>query len=799
MSSENWNAKWIWYDKKQRAAGENGNYHQLVYFRREFYVPNANCTLKINVSADSRYRLFLNEESVSIGPCKGDGNTWYYETVDLTNKIKEGKNIIAAWVIHYGDYNTSPSGKAGPASVCRTSKGGFLLDGILKDTDSSVLEDLSSGDGWKCMLDSAVSFAQEDFTLYVGGTEIVDGCELPHDWKSINYNDAQWRAATVVSDIMDQNWGSLSDWQLTERIIPQMYERPTDFSNVKAYSKEQWNKAELEEFLCSTKGKDLILPSGSKTFIEVDAGEFTTGYPEITMVGGAGSIVQILCAECYESLSSSSDKRQKFVRDEPNNQKLMGPIDVYKVAGVYEESENRCEIYEPLLSRCFRFIRLEVEVGKEALTIKNFRFREAAYPLEVKGSFECSEPSFSKIWEISKNTLSRCMHETYVDTPYYEHMQYEMDTCLQSIYTYCISGDDRLARKAMEDFHSSLLPCGLLQSRYPAAAHQVIVGFSFYWIHMIYDHYMYFGDKTLIKKYLPAVDAILGWFERHINNEGIVGVLPQKYWHFVDWVPEWDKCYGAPTAKNKGPVTIFSLMYSAALNKAAELCTGLGRIDTALEYNKRATAVNEAVKAACWSEELGLYRDGPEASEYSQHTQLWAILSEAVSGQASYKLMNTMLENKEISKVSYAMSYFLFRAMSKADLYDNAFGYWELWQKQVDMNLTTWVEDPVNQRSDCHGWSAVPLYDFPSEILGVKPSAPGYAGITVQPHPGSLTWAKGKVPTSRGEVLVNWSIDQAGIFSIEVNSPSAIPIKIILPDHSCFEFLGGTNQVQCHM
>jgi len=240
-------------------------------------------------------------------------------------------------------------------------------------------------------------------------------------------------------------------------------------------------------------------------------------------------------------------------------------------------------------------------------------------------------------------------------------------------------------------------------------------------------------------------------------------------------------------------------MYSAALNKAAELCKGMGRLDTAVEYNKKAAMLNQAVNTCCWSKEKGLYRDGPSVEEYSQHTQIWAILSEAVAEKASNELMKKTLEYPGIFKVSYAMSYFLFRALSKAGLYSRVLGYWDLWRKQVDMNLTTWVEDPVNQRSDCHGWSAVPLYEFASEILGVKPSAPGYDGIIVQPHTDSLTWAQGKVPTHHGEVQVQWNIDQTGNFTINVNSPLSIPIKIVMPDKSCFEFLGGNSKANCHI
>lgn len=61
-------------------------------------------------------------------------------------------------------------------------------------------------------------------------------------------------------------------------------------------------------------------------------------------------------------------------------------------------------------------------------------------------------------------------------------MQYELDTRLQALFTYSISADDRLARKALYDFHSSLMPTGILQSRCPSVGRQVIPGFALYWI-----------------------------------------------------------------------------------------------------------------------------------------------------------------------------------------------------------------------------------------------------------------------------------------------------------------------------
>ena len=74
------------------------------------------------------------------------------------------------------------------------------------------------------------------------------------------------------------------------------------------------------------------------------------------------------------------------------------------------------------------------------------------------------------------------MHETHEDCPYYEQLQYIMDTRLQILFTYAVSGDTRMAQRVLWDFHCSQLPNGLLQSLYPCAGRRSSPPFSFHWI-----------------------------------------------------------------------------------------------------------------------------------------------------------------------------------------------------------------------------------------------------------------------------------------------------------------------------
>jgi len=756
-------AQWIWHEGNPHTAPTSQ--HELVYFRRTFHAPALPVRLVIYVSADSRYRLCFNGDPVAVGPCKGDGRTHYYETVDLSDRVKPGPNVLAAKVLHYAVSQPFPRGFGGPASVWRSASGAFLLEGALIDDAGGVIEALHTDEQWRCLMDTSLTFAPERFTLFAGGTELVDGARIPHGWDGLHFDESRWAAAVPFFPIMDPGCtGELSPWQLAPRPIPPLFERLTRFRQVV--------RGEAAGLLTG----DAVPVQPYETFVaELDAGELATGYLQLAVSGGAGAVVRILCSECYEPYSPTPWQRNKGVRDDASNGVLLGEWDVYTVAGC--GTPTRPETYEPFLFRTFRYLRLQVEAGSEPLTLHRFDYRDTGYPLQVGASFECSDPTLEPLWRISLNTLQRCMHETYEDCPYYEQLQYTMDTRLQALFTYHVSGDDRLARKALYDFHSSLLPSGMLQSRYPNAHPQVIPGFALHWVMMLADHYRHYGDLSLVRRYRPTVDAVLDWFDRRLTPEGLVGPAPDAYWSYVDWVHQWSETAGAPSCYRTKPLTVYNLMYAASLLDAASLLEASGRGETGAEYRQRAAAISASVQQHCWSPERGLFADGPGADAFSQHQQVWAVLAETVTGDEARALMERTLTEAGLAQASYSFSFFLFRALEKAGMYDRAFSLWETWRKMADLHLTTWTEDPVGQRSDCHAWGAVPLYEFPALILGVQPVEPGYARIRVAPQPGPLTWARGTVMTPRGPVHVDWRIDDQGKLCLNVNAPAGMAVE----------------------
>lgn len=80
------------------------------------------CTLDLAITADSRYRLFVNGQRLWAGPCKGHGHIQYYEEFSLDNVLQPGLNVLAVMVVHYAGTTPFELGEDGPLSVWRSQK-----------------------------------------------------------------------------------------------------------------------------------------------------------------------------------------------------------------------------------------------------------------------------------------------------------------------------------------------------------------------------------------------------------------------------------------------------------------------------------------------------------------------------------------------------------------------------------------------------------------------------------------------------------------------------------------------------
>jgi hypothetical protein len=200
--------------------------------------------------------------------------------------------------------------------------------------------------------------------------------------------------------------------------------------------------------------------------------------------------------------------------------------------------------------------------------------------------------------------------------------------------------------------------------------------------------------------------------------------------------------------------------------QAADLCNFMERKDTALEYSTRAQALRDAVNTHCFED--GIYQDGPATKEYSQHSQVFAVLSETVTGAVARDLMVRTMYDSSLVQCSSALQFYLFRAVDKVGLYNEMFpALLDPWRRMLADDLTTWAEFEENPRSDCHGWSACPVNEIVTQLYGVKPARPGFRRLRIEPQMDLLATGEGTFVTPAGKIKLNWT--EYGNLEVEIS------------------------------
>jgi hypothetical protein len=77
------------------------------------------------------------------------------------------------------------------------------------------------------------------------------------------------------------------------------------------------------------------------------------------------------------------------------------------------------------------------------------------------------------------------------------------------------------------------------------------------------------------------------------------------------------------------------------------------------------------------------------------------------------------------------------------------------WRNMLADGLTTFAEWEVQPRSDCHAWSASPVYEMLATVCGVEPASAGFKTVRIAPALGALQKAEGTVPHPAGDIKVN--------------------------------------------
>lgn len=768
-----WPARWVGplsFDAGRSAA---------VAYRLRFDVAEERA-VRIHVSADQRYELFLDGKRIGRGCERGDLRNWFYETYDL--RLSAGRHTLAARCWWLSPYGLAPEAQ-------QTVRPAFLLYG---EGEAHAL--MSTGAAaWQMRPLGGYSFAYPHrMASYVatGARITTEHAALP--WRpEIETSDEGWGEATAIEQVAlaAQRWESQPFWMLRPALLPPMHEAAAPAPDVRYVapmaSMESWKEpvqlapnltGECAAWAALLKRAAAVqVPPHTTRRILLDLGDYRCFYPEIRTSGGEGARLSITSAESLFHNDSRDGEprhsRKKGNRDEIDGKHFFGIGDNHVIGG----GECLCDAHWWLAGR---YVEVCIQTAEQPLTVNSMVLLETRYPYEFTAEFESADARLAAVMPVALRTLNMCSHETSMDCPFYEQLNYVGDTRLQSLVAMSTSSDDRLVRKCIELFDISRMPDGFTMSRYPTRTVQTIPPFSLWWVMLVHDYAMYRNDPAFVAARMPGVRAVMERWRQQVRRDG--RVESPRGWNFVDWVPAWPK--GMPPGAEHGHSGILQWQLALASSAAAALERQAGESTLAQRHEEMGWQLAQGAQDHYWDTEQMLFADDGSHSAFSQHAQCLAILSGMIPESQAQLVMREMIKRQDLAVTTIYFTHYLFEACRRTGQIDYLLKRLQPWFGLRSGGFKTTFEAPEPSRSDCHAWGAHPVFHYYGTLLGIRPAAPGFKRVRIQPQLGELEWAKGTMPHPAGTIAV--SVERHdGRLVCEVTLPRGVEGELIANEH----------------
>lgn len=669
---------------------------------------------EIWISASQRFVLSLDGKVLDRGPSRSDPWRWNTRQVILP-KLEAGTYRLEVQVIHYGSL-AGCGQMGGPAFLLVASRNPLLAK---LRTDSKA---------WRCRLEARHAVKEQvwmDRRIHV-----ATGCG--EELTASDPSALVWHNPVEVGPGQEE-WGNLRlGCELQPDPLPKMDAVDGPFAAI-----------HLVQGQGTIEGNSIFLQPGRDLRIVLDAGEPVIAYPWIRAQGGAGVCINMVSCEAPFKPGS----KEKLHRDNWKDGDLCGLQDRFILDG------SPSQRFQPLWLRSFRFWELRITELNTPLTLQ-VGLERSGFPLVDHSNLHSDDATFTtriaRLRSVGWRTLRLCSHETFFDCPHYEQAQFPGDSRIQALIHYLVAGEDRLGRKAIDDFHASRHPNGMLECRWPSSHSQLLPTYSLAWISLLNDFRLYRGDAHFLKPYLNGARAVIEWFLTRLAPDGLLARIGHA--PFLDWSPGFAPYGNAPQDADGGSSIITSMLCTSCL-QMAELERFAGLPSSAAIWKRHAKNLRQAVRKKCLKR--GLIADTRTGIHTSVHAQVEAILAGILDAPAGIKALQKTVDRPGITQPgTYYYRQYLFQAYTDLGLAPRILADLPRWEKNLDkFGLMTYAESEGEHfRSDCHAWSVAPNLHLMTSILGIDSLADGFTLASFKPQLGELSHLAGQVQTPHGPI-----------------------------------------------
>ncbi len=698
---------WIW------AAHTHNN--QIIYLRQSFNVSAIPPKVILYATADDHLVLFLNGKKIA-------------STFQKHNEVwRRARKLAVASLLHLGK-NT--------IAICAKN-----------DTNVAGV---------------AVWMLSGHKTLDVtnGSWRVANHVPSGTAWTHAHFNDSVWTHATIEAPYGAGAWGTgVSPWPTQNSYLVHLYFQPqhvqmlhgkASFKGLSAVA-ATLTPADIAEIRPDYAGRSLLAPSHAVHLVVTPSASNT--HPELLISFGQEVAGRIQVRGTGGTVLIGTG--------ESRGEALHGPW-----GGVHTLNLRAGKTQSTPYS-AFRYATVSFK-GPGKIKLNRLRLDFKYYPVTYRGTFACSDPLLTRIWYTGAYTAHLCMQEQIWDAPKRDRAMWMGDLQVSGQVINNVFLDRFLMELTMRDLREEAQG-GRPATELPTDYVNNIPGYSNAWICGLADFYKHTGALGYIRSQHQLLLSMLRYMKQGFNRKNIF-VNKHKEWCFVDWAPELNGNWNKPGISSPQALAATDLYTCWAVRRAVFLLNAIG--DTA-----------NAAKYAHWDQQL-IHAARKYLVHFKTHTytslrQVNAMaidshVADARQRAAIYKrILGPQCASWKQQATPYYNNFVLFalghlghtdEGLTFAQKYwggmirEGATTFWEAydnaWPKK---HFHLYLKADNGQGyfvSLCHGWSTGVTNWLTEHVLGVHPVGGGFTRVYIVPHLGYLHWARGRVPTPRGNIAL---------------------------------------------
>jgi hypothetical protein len=768
-ASFNWKANWIWL------KGERKQDYAYAHARRTFEIKGEITAAQLAISANNIYILYVNGEYVGRGPDRSEHRFPYFDTYDIADRLKMGKNVIAidCYCI------TSEEGR-GRSWCLYGGKPGLLAQ--LDYCENGEEKQICSDDSWRMIESPAWRKDAPRITRFLGFVEHYDAnaAKAIAGYKEANFDDSSWQEPELLGVPPEGPVGNPLPKEIPF-LVPKIH-APTSTGSIQREGTFATTPQSHFGFT-PDQPATVATPHGGATTLTFDFGRTMGGLIMLSLEGCCGGRVEISYGESAKTV----------------------------VAEIVELPDEGALKFTSFDWRGGRHVNLTFYNVPNPTTVKSIQFVELEYPYPYAGEFEASDPMLGKIWRTCRLTAQVATKDHPQDCVHREQALWISDLLVHTRTAASCFGDLTPFVKAIRQVIRNVNDEGILAVPGPCSTGYHYDKNPLPWseqpltVPMIIARiHAYTGDPALPAFAAPAIKRILKHISQYVDERGLIEVDKvglQALSPFIGW---------AHMLKEEGFPLCVNAEYVMSLRDAAMIMHLTGDETAAKTYETNAARAAEAIQKLFYSREDHLFidgeRDGVPLKAFAPTTNALAVLAGLLPKGEEGAWAHAMESHPDMGKMLGGIdaavaleAFFMVGAHDAARrLLDR---FWGLLAARNEPCVPEhWAEghdgfiayDYKGVGSRCHPYGTSPAYLLHQYILGVKSLEPGMSRVAIEPRHMGLAHALGRIPTPHGEIEVFWRRDEKEWY-LEVTLPENVEATVALPRYSW-----GAGEMTCN-